>query len=119
MTEYLGNVLIPYIAEKREGLNLSEDYPTLVIFDNFKAQCTSVFLTQLDRNNINVVLVPPNYTDCLQPLDVSVNKAVKNQLPSIGMPAKYATMPRGTEETHRLENECCKTTECKLDCVCM
>ena len=31
MTEYFDNVLIPYIAEKRESLNLSEDYPALVI----------------------------------------------------------------------------------------
>ena len=77
MTEYLGNVLVSFVAEKRESLNLSEDYPALVVFDNFKAQCISAFLTQLDHNNINVVLVPPN---CLQPFDVSVNKAVKNQL---------------------------------------
>ena len=80
MTEYVDNVLNPYIAEKRRSLNLSKDYPALAIFDNFKAQCTSAFLTQLDHNNINVVLVPPNCTDRLQPLDVSVNKAVKNQL---------------------------------------
>ena len=37
MTEYLHNVLIPYTAEKRESLNVSEDYSTLVIFNNFKA----------------------------------------------------------------------------------
>ena len=80
MTEYVDNVLNPYIVEKRRSLNLSQDYPALVIFDNFKVQCTSAFLTQLDHNNINVVLVPPNCTNRLQPLDVSVNKAVKNQL---------------------------------------
>ena len=80
MTEYVDNVMNPYIVEKRRSLNLSQDYPALVIFDNFKAQSTSAFLTQLDHNIINVVLVPPNCTDRLQPLDVSVNKAVKNQL---------------------------------------
>jgi len=77
MTEYVDHVLI---AEKRESLNFSDDYPALVIFDNFKAQYTSAFLTHLDHNNINVVLVPPKCTDRLQPLDVSVNKAMKNQL---------------------------------------
>ena len=37
-------------------------------------------LTTLDQNNVNVVLIPPNCTDRLQPLDISVNKAVKCQL---------------------------------------
>ena len=93
MTEYVDNVLNPYIAEKRMSLNLSKDYPALIIFDNFKAQCTSAFLTKLDHNNINVVLVPPNCTDRLQPLDVSVNKAIKISFVlsfSICMPTKYA-----------------------------
>ena len=75
--EYVDNVPNPYTAKKRTSLNLSKDYPALIIFDNFKARCTSAFLTQLDHNNINVLLVPPNCTDQLQPLDV---KAVKNQL---------------------------------------
>ena len=30
------------------------------------------------RNNIDIVLVPANCTDRLQPLDISVNKAAKN-----------------------------------------
>lgn len=79
MTENVDHVFIPYIAAKRENLNLSDNYPALVIFDNFKARYTIAFLTNLDHN-INVVLVPPNCTDRLQSLDVSVNKAVKNQL---------------------------------------
>jgi len=49
----------------------------LLIFDNFKAQCTSTVLTLLDSHNINVALVPANYTDRLQPLDLSVNKPAK------------------------------------------
>ena len=65
MTEYVDNVLNPYIAEKRMSLNLSEDYPALIIFDNFKAQCTLAFLTKLDHNNINVTLVPSNCIDRL------------------------------------------------------
>lgn len=80
MKEYVDNVLIQYVTEKRRSLGLATDYPALIIFDNFKAQCTPAVLTQLDQNNFNVVLVPPNCTDRLQPLDVSVNKAVKNQL---------------------------------------
>ena len=31
-----------------------------------------------EENNIDIVLVPANCTDRLQPLDISVNKAAKN-----------------------------------------
>ena len=78
--EYVDNVLLQYITEKRQSLGLAIDHPALELFDNFKAQCTPAILTQLDQNNINVVLVPPNCTDWLHPLDISVNKAIKNQL---------------------------------------
>ena len=60
MKEY---VLLQYITEKRQSLGLAIDYPALVIFDNFKAQCIPAILTQLDQNSINVLLVPPNCTD--------------------------------------------------------
>ena len=60
---------------KRRSLGFADDYPT-----NFKAQITLNILTLLDQSSINVVLIPPNCTDCLQPLDVSVNKVVKKEL---------------------------------------
>ena len=85
MKEYVDNILLPYVKEKRTNLNLADDYPALVLFDNFKAQCTPKLLTLLDQNNINVVLIPPNCTDPLQPLDISVNKPVK-----VRMCSKYA-----------------------------
>ena len=34
----------------------------------------------LEDNNVDVVYVPTNCTDCLQPLDLSVNKPVKDFL---------------------------------------
>ena len=37
-------------------------------------------LKLIDDNNINTVIIPANCTDRLQPLDLSVNKAVKNFL---------------------------------------
>ena len=65
---------------KREELKFASNYPALLTFDNFKAQCTSGILTLLDQNNIKVVLVPANCTDMLQPMDLSVNKSVKSFL---------------------------------------
>ena len=82
MKEYIEQIILPYVAEKRKNLKLADKYPALLIFDNFKAQCTPAILTLLDLNNINVVLIPPNCTDRLQPLDLSVNKSVKSYLRS-------------------------------------
>ena len=65
---------------KRQELQLASFYPALVIFDNFKAQCTAEILQMLDDHHIYVVLLPPNCTDRLQPMDLSVNKPAKDFL---------------------------------------
>jgi len=80
MREYFEKIIFPYVEEKRSELKLGNDQPALLIFDNFKAQCTPPLLRLLDSHNINVVLIPPNCTDRLQPLDLSVNKAAKDFL---------------------------------------
>ena len=80
MKEYFERIIFPYIEEKRSELKLSNDQPALLIYDNFKAQCTSSLLRLLDRHNINVIMIPPNCTDRLQPLDLSLNKAAKDFL---------------------------------------
>ena len=37
-------------------------------------------MTLLDNNHINVIIIPANCTDRLQPLDLTVNKSVKDFL---------------------------------------
>ena len=69
---------IPYVTKKREELKLPSDYSTLLIFDKFTGQGTEGVLKLLEDNSIHVVMVPPNCTDRLQPLDISVNKPAKN-----------------------------------------
>ena len=78
--QYLDEILLPYIKQKRKELGCPDDQACLVIFDRFKAQCTATVLGVLEKNNILVSLVPANCTDRLQPLDVSVNKSVKEFL---------------------------------------
>ena len=78
--QYIMHILLPRLQEKRKELKLRPTYPALVLFDNFKGQCTEDMFKLLDSNDINVVLIPPNCTDRLQPLDVSVNKSVKEFL---------------------------------------
>ena len=77
MKEYLEQIILPYINRKRKDLLLVENHPALLIFDNFKVQCTNDLLKFLDDKNILVVLISANCTDKLQPLDLSVNKAAR------------------------------------------
>ena len=82
MMDYVHGILLPFVQEKRRTLSLPPEYPALVIFDQFKGQLTDAFLKLLDLNNIVIVQVPANCTDRLQPLDLSVNKAIKDCLRS-------------------------------------
>ena len=77
---YIMNIPMSYLAQKRMEPNLAGDQHALLIFDNFKGQYTEAILKLLDENNISVVLIPPNCTDRLQPLDVNVNKSAKEFL---------------------------------------
>ena len=55
------------------------DKPAVVIMDNFKGQITTAVIGLLEDNNIHVCRLPPNTTDRLQPMDVSVNKPAKRE----------------------------------------
>jgi hypothetical protein len=78
--DYVKNIILPYIRKVHHTQNLSKSQMALCIFDVFRAQMGEDFLDFLSENNIKVVYVPACCTDRLQPLDVSVQKAVKNHL---------------------------------------
>ncbi|MCY3929117.1 MAG: hypothetical protein OXG81_12660 [Acidobacteria bacterium] len=80
MKVYITNVILPFLCRTRQRLDLPADHPALLLFDNLKGQCTEMLLKMLDAENINVVLIPANCTDRLQPLDLCVNKAAKDFL---------------------------------------
>ena len=73
-------MLIPYIDEVRREDNLASTQPALVIFDHFKGQITDKVFSVLEKHNILAVTVPANCTDRLQPMDLSVNKSIKDTL---------------------------------------
>ena len=78
--EYLQLIIIPYIKTKQHESGLDDTFPALVIFDVFKGQTTEAMFQLLRDNNIYVVTIPANCTDKLQPMDLSVNKALKNSM---------------------------------------
>lgn len=77
MMRYLDTIMIPFIVEQRKKLLLISSHR---IFDGFKGQNTPEFLARLEEKNISCVRIPPNCTDKLQPLDISINKSMKNEL---------------------------------------
>ena len=80
MVVYIHNVLFPYVEQIRAKLALANSHPALTIYDSFKAQFTLRVLNMLGSNNIYIVGVPPNCTSQLQPMDLSVNKSLKDSL---------------------------------------
>ena len=72
MMEYIHTSIIPYVRARRTA-----EEPALIIMDNFKEQVTSKVIDLLTEHNIHHCLLPPNTTDRLQPLDISVNKPAK------------------------------------------
>ena len=80
--EYIEKIIIPYVKRKRLELKLSADHSALTIFNVFKGQMTEEVFSMLEENNIHVVKVPANCTDRLQPMDLSVNKSMKELMHS-------------------------------------
>ena len=78
MIEYLQKIIIPYVQRKCAELKLAPDHPALAIFDVFKGQRKETISRILAKENIQVLNVPANCTGRLQPMDLSVNKSVKD-----------------------------------------
>ena len=77
---HIEKIIVPYLTKKRAELKLPNDQRALCIFDNFKGQLTDEVLQLLERNNVDIAFIPANCTDCLQPLDLSINKPSKDFL---------------------------------------
>ena len=75
--KFIEEILKPYIKQVIERDNLPIDQTALVIMDVIKGQVTPVVLDLYKVSNIVIVLVPPNVTNHLQALDITVNGYVK------------------------------------------
>ena len=80
MKRYVEKIIVPFIDAKRAALHLEKSHPALAIYDCFRGQTTPEFLSLLKKHNIISVQVPAHCTDKPQPLDVSVNKPIKDHL---------------------------------------
>ena len=80
MNDYIDKIIIPYIIKVKDDADLPLGQRALVIFDCFRGQITEEFTSKLSANRIIYVTIPPNCTDLLQPMDLSVNKSAKSFL---------------------------------------
>ena len=80
MLQYIEHIILPYVRQVRERLQLGDDKPAVAIMDNFKGQITEAVTSLLEANNVHVCLLPANTTDLLQPMDIAVNKPAKDFL---------------------------------------
>jgi len=67
-------VHIAFVEKTSESLG--EDKTAVVIMDNFRSYITPAVNELLEQHHIHSCLLPPNKTDCLQPIHLSVNKPV-------------------------------------------
>ena len=80
MKRYIKKIIVPFVTQKRKALKLEASYPAVTIFDGFRGQTTNDIHTLLNTHNIIPMQLPPNCTDKLQTLDVSINKPMKDHL---------------------------------------
>ena len=72
MIQYVESIIVPFVEQTRESLG--EDKAAV---DNFKGRFTIAMTDLLEKHCIHSCLLPPNTTDRLQLMDISVNKPVK------------------------------------------
>lgn len=80
MNNYIDIIILPYVIKVKDDLDLPLGQRALVIFECFRGQITEEFTAKLSANRFIYVTIPPNCTDLLQPMDLSVNKSAKSFL---------------------------------------
>ena len=76
----VSNVIVPYVNVIRLKMKLTSTHPAIVIYDAFKGHQGNDLQKLLHDNHLLSAKIPSNCTDRLQPIDISINKPVKDHL---------------------------------------
>jgi hypothetical protein len=71
MLKWISNVLEPHCMKFKRSL---------IIMDRFKVHLMPEVTKKLNEINADIILIPPGLTYMLQPLDIYVNKPIKDAL---------------------------------------
>ena len=77
---YLDKIIVPYVNRVRDELELPLRQKALIILDFFSAQLSEPFRNRMKELGLAYVYVPPNCTSELQPMDLSVQKIIKDKM---------------------------------------
>ena len=80
MIKLTNSVIVPYVAAVWERLELPANHPAIVIFDAFKGHKGEKITTLLHEKHLHPVLFRNNCTNQLQPIDLVINKPLKDHL---------------------------------------
>ena len=77
---YITKIIVPFVSQRRRDLKLKSIHPAITIFDGFRGQTTDDVVALLRQHKIIPMQLPPNCTDKLQPVDLSINKPMKDHM---------------------------------------
>ena len=77
-TKLIEKVLLPYVKNRREELDLHLTKKWLLIADVFKWQWMDKEKTLIEKHHGKMVPVPHNMTNYFQPFDLTVNRSCKS-----------------------------------------
>lgn len=72
MIEWIEKCFSPYLVDKSRR--------SLLILDTYKAHMTARFVSAVSALNCDIIYIPGGLTPILQPLDISVNKPIKDYI---------------------------------------
>jgi hypothetical protein len=91
MLVWLDKVLLPFVAGRRY----------LLVLDAFKGHWKAEFVLAVQNSNGRLIQIPPNITHIAQPLDISVNKPLKDRISSAKIADSIASIETGERNVGR------------------
>ena len=78
--EFFEEIIFPYLKKVKEEKGFPNEQLSLIIMDTFKGQDNDTMKELCAVNHCEIVIVPHNLINKLQPMDISVNKAAKSYI---------------------------------------